>query len=429
MKFLFVHQNFPGQYLHLVQYLARTGQHEIVFLTQRRNASMPGVRVIHYQPKRAPAQATHRYLVSSEEGILNGQEVASVALQLKRSGFRPDVMLGHCGWGETLYLKDVFPTVPLLSYFEFFYHGEGADVGFNPPRAVSTDTAARVRTKNIINYLSLDASDHGHTPTRWQQSLYPALYRPKISVLHEGIDTDQVRPDPHARFRLPNGTELKAGDEVLTYVGRHLEPHRGFPEFMRALPAILAARPQAQVVIVGADGTSYGPPPRHGLTWRQVLKLELGRSVDWSRIHFVGRVAYPDFISILQISRVHVYLTVPFVLSWSMLEAMAAGCLLVGSRTAPVEEMIHHGRNGLLVDFSDKDALAETVIEHLADAQAGAMLRVRARDTIRKHYDVNGIALPAMCHLLQGLTDQPLPFRRLPPLAPGEFELRLSVSA
>ena len=404
MNILFVHQNFPGQYLHVARHLGATPGNRVMFITQRKDGTLAGVSTIAYKPQRGVTRHLHHYLHDTEAGVLNAQAVARIALDLKQSGFVPDLMVGHNGWGEIWYLKDVFPNSPLLGYFEFFYRFEGADVGFDPDETTIFDTAPRIRTKNLGNLIGLDAVDAGQCATRWQKSLYPQRYRSLLHVIHEGIDTEGVRPDDQARLPFPDaGIELAAGDEVVTYVARNLEPHRGFPVFMRSLPAMLARRPKARVLIVGGDETSYGPGPAKGKTYREQMLAELNGSLDLSRVHFLGKVPYSTFLKVLQVSRAHVYLTYPFVLSWSMLEAMAAGCLVVGSRTAPVEEVIRHGENGLLVDFFKPAEIAERVVEALEDPLAFADVRLRARHTVVENYDLKTICLPAQLKLLERL--------------------------
>jgi glycosyltransferase involved in cell wall biosynthesis len=292
--------------------------------------------------------------------------------------------------------------VPLIGYFEFFYRRFGADVGFDPSEKLIFDTGPRLRTKNLGNLLGLDAADLGQCPTQWQKSLYPEVYQPKLHVVHEGIDTHAVAPNPAAKLKLPHtGIELSPEDEVVTYVARNLEPYRGFETFMRSLPAILAKRPKAQVVIVGGDETSYGPGRPDRKTYRQAMLEEVGSSLDLRRVHFVGKVPYSTFLSILQVSSAHVYLTYPFVLSWSMLEAMSAGCLVIGSRTAPVEEVIRDGENGVLVDFFSPEAIAERVADALENRQAYARMRGNARRTIIERYDLGSICLPQQLGLLE----------------------------
>jgi len=407
VKVLLVHQNFPGQYLHLARYLGSVPGNQVIFITQRQDGEIPGVKKIIYRPRRTVGSQVHHYLRESEAAVLNAQEVARVAMDLRNSGFVPDVMLGHNGWGEIWYLRDIFPTTPLIGYFEFFYRLQGADVGFDPADPITPDTAPRLRTKNLGNLLALDTANLGQCPTHWQKSGYPKRYHSILHVIHEGIDTRTCAPDSNARLTLPDSAgELAAGDEVVTYVARNLEPYRGFPIFMRSLPAVLSSRPNAHVVIVGGDEVSYGTRLPEGKTFRQQMLNELGDSIDLSRVHFLGRVPYPTFIKVLQISRVHVYLTYPFVLSWSMLEAMAAGCLIVGSRTAPVQEVIRDCGNGLLVDFFSPAEIASRVIDALADRRAHDSMRRNARQTIIDDYDLRTVCLPAHLQLVTTLARQ-----------------------
>jgi glycosyltransferase involved in cell wall biosynthesis len=406
MKLLFVHQNFPGQYLHLARHMAAQPGHEVVCITQRKGMNLPGVRKVLYAPRRKGTPGIHHYLVGTESHLLNAQEVARCAMQLKREGFTPDVMIGHNGWGEIWFLKDVFQQAPLLGYFEFFYKLAGADMGFDPADVATVDSGPRIRTRNLGNLLGLDAVDAGQCPTQWQRSVYPAHAQPKLRVLHDGIDTNAARPDANATLDLPMldaqgrpvpgaTLQVKAGDEIVTYVARNLEPYRGFPTFMRSLPRLLSARPKARVVIVGGDDVSYGRPLPPGQSHRQLLMDELGDGFDRSRVHFLGRVPYANFLRLLQVSAAHVYLTYPFVLSWSMMEAMAAGCLVIGSDTPPVREMITHERNGLLVDFFSPEHLAEAVIKALADRAETVCMRLAARRFVVDRFDLESVCLPA----------------------------------
>jgi glycosyltransferase involved in cell wall biosynthesis len=404
VKVLCVHQNFPGQYLHLVRHLGVQSQHQVVFITQRQDVVLPGVKKMVYKPRRTITPQVHHYLRESEAAVLNAQEVARIALDLRKAGFIPDVMLGHNGWGEIWYLKDIFPEAPLIGYFEFFYRMQGADVGFDPADPVTPDTAPRLRTKNLGNLLALDTADLGQCPTEWQKSVYPRRYHPILNVIHEGIDTTIVKPDPGARLIIADKkAEFVAGEEIVTYVARNLEPYRGFPSFMRALPKVLQARPSARVLIVGGDEVSYGARLPKGETFRQRMLAELNGSLDLTRVHFLGKIPYAGFVKVLQVSRVHVYLTYPFVLSWSMLEAMAAGCLVVASRTQPVQEVIQHAANGLLVDFFSPDQIADRIIDALEDRRSFASLRQNARATIVDRYDLKSVCLPAHLRLLNML--------------------------
>jgi len=390
MKYLFVHQNMPGQYKHICQRLAADKDNTVVFITKREGIELPGVKKVLYKPHREPAESTHRYIREAERGILHAQEVARKAMALKAQGFVPDIVIGHPGWGETLYLKDVFPDTPLLNFFEFYYHSVGADVGFDPETQVTLDTHCRIRTKNIIQFMGLEAADAGMSPTYWQFQQYPPEYRYKLSVIHDGIDTSICAPDADAAIEIKNTdgatTTLRQGEEIVTFVVRNLEPYRGFPQFMRAAEIILKRRPKARIIIIGGDDVSYGRPLPEGQTYRKQMMEEV--DLDMSRVFFIGRVPYSTYLKVIKVSGVHVYLTFPFVLSWSMLEAMSAGCLLVASATPPVTEVIEDGVNGLLFDFFDHEAIAARVDEVLDHKDRMAAIRKKARQTVEQNYEL-----------------------------------------
>lgn len=386
MRILFVHQNMPAQYRHLAPALAAAG-HEVIFVTQRTGVSMPGVRTVTYPRPRVADEKTHHYVRLYENCVRAGQEVARVLLDLQRQALSPDVIVAHPGWGEVLFAKDIFPDVPLLNYCEFYYSGRGADIGYSQDDPATLDAMLRARARTAHLLLSLQWCDAGVSPTHWQKSTHPYPLRDKIEVIFDGIDTNAVKPDPRARFELPSGRVLTREDEVLTYVARNLEPYRGFPSFIRALPRILEARPNATVVVVGGDETSYGKGAPDGKSWREHMLAEV--PLDLSRVHFTGKLPYDRYLSLLQVSSLHLYLTVPFVLSWSCMEAMAAGCLMLGSATPPVEEVIAHGENGWLCDFNDPADIAEKAITMLADRAGLQHLHQVARETVLQRYELS----------------------------------------
>jgi glycosyltransferase involved in cell wall biosynthesis len=405
-RILFVHQNFPGQFGHVAQELARRG-HEVVALGILSRA-VPGVRALRYPIKPPEQPSTVEPVRDFETKVVRGLACAQAMNKLREEGFAPDVVVAHPGWGEALFCKDVFPAARLVLFAEFFYSAEGADFGFDPEFARDDLQARmRLRLRNSALLQALHGADGGYTPTRWQHAQLPAPYRSRFEVIFDGIDTAAARPDPGAWLALQKaGVRLAAGDEVLTFVNRNLEPYRGFHVFMRALPAILRARPQARVLMIGGNDVSYGSRPAGGGNWRQRLLAELGERhpKGWGqeRVHFLGRVPYRDYLRVLQVSRCHVYLTYPFVLSWSCVEAMSAGCTLVASRTAPVQEFVEHGREGLLVDFFDVEGLARQVIEVLTRPSDFAHLGPQARARVVEHYDLASRCLPALCELVLG---------------------------
>ena len=396
MKVLFVHQNFPGQFLHLAPELKRRG-HEVRALTDGGNTRPSPVEVLRYRhtPQPVDPAATRlgrNYTTMSDRGVT----VARAALQMRAQGYMPDVIFGHSGWGETLFLKEVWPEAKLIVYAEFYYKGRGADVGFDPefnPPHFDQVLIAQGRAAHLGQ--ALDHADAGLSPTLWQASTYPPSLRDRLTVIFDGVNTAILRPDPAAQITLPDGRTLRAGEEVLTFVNRNLEPYRGYHTFIRALPEVLAARPEAQVVIVGGNEVSYGAAPKQG-SWKEHFLSEVRDRLDLSRVHFVGKLPYPQFVALLQVSRAHAYLTYPFVLSWSMLEAMAAGAHVVASSTAPVTEVIEDGVNGTLVDFFDVPGWSRALTGALAGPERYAPRRHAARATVLERYDLHGICLPRM---------------------------------
>jgi len=393
MQILLIHQNFPGQYKHIAAALVARGD-EVTALCIENNPAPAGVKVYRYSPKRGNTPNIHPWIQDTETKVIRGEACFLAAKQLRDQGYVPDIICAHPGWGEALFIKEIWPQVPLLSYFEFYYHPHGADVGFDPEFPSSENDAPRLMAKNLANLMNLEQCDAGVSPTAWQKSTHPASFQHKIRVIHEGVDTEAIRPAADTTINLDGGIALRPGDEVVTFVNRNLEPYRGCHSFMRAIPEIQRCRPQARIVIVGGDGVSYGSQPPKGTTWKAHFLKEVADQIDLSRVHFVGTVPYNAFIGLLQVSACHVYLTYPFVLSWSMLEAMSAGCLVVGSSTQPVEEVIRHGENGLLVDFFRPGEIAEQVVQALASPGDFAAIRQRARQTIVDRYDLKRICLP-----------------------------------
>jgi glycosyltransferase involved in cell wall biosynthesis len=407
-RYLFIHPNFPGQFLHLANHLIRRNLGQVMGLGQRENvaaqaALVPGVQLLGYQLPRAAHPQTHHYLREMETHVLRAQAVLRICMAMKDRGLSPDVIVAHAGWGDTLFLREIFPKARLAGYFEYYRRTQGADIGFDPEFPLSIDNRLEVRMKNITHLLAWEDCDVAWSPTRWQASLFPAAQRGNLKVQHEGVDTRRVAPDPGASLTLPDGKVVRAGEEVLTLVNRNMEPYRGFHIFMRALPEILRRRPQALVLIVGSeDDVAYGNRGASGESWKTVMLRELGDRLDASRVVFMGKLPYENYLRVLQVSRAHVYLTYPYILSWSLLEAMACGCTVIGSHTPPVAEFITEGETGLLVDFFDVPGLANRVCEVLAAPHEFCKLREGARRKIVEEYDLEKVCLPALTRLICG---------------------------
>lgn len=386
MRILFLHPNFPAQFRHLASALAKDPNNEVIFGTACKEGRITGVRKAIYPAPKSNAQISPnlRMFANSAE---TGNIVRRMTEQLKLRGFVPDIIMGHSGWGPTLFMKDVYPDAELICYVEWFYHAYGADLHFDPDDMLTGEEIARLRIKNAAFLIDLYSCDRALTPTHWQHQQFPKEFHSKISVMHDGIDTNYFQPEPDAKLVLPDiGLDLSGVSEIVTYATRGMEPYRGFPQFMEAASILQKRRPNCHIVVVGKDRVAYGPQRRDGKTYKQEMleKLEFDRD----RLHFTGHLTYRDYRQVLRASSAHIYLSYPFVLSWSMMEAMAVGCAVVASKTPPVEELITDGENGLLVDFFSPVEFADRVESVLDDPHRRQDLRTKARQTILDHYDL-----------------------------------------
>lgn len=410
MNILFIHHNFPGQFKFLAPALAADSQYTVVAMTmQKVNTSYwQGVRLIGYANKRGSTEEMHPWVKDFETKVIRGEACMRAARALKEEGFVPDIIIAHPGWGESLFLKDVWPKARLGIYCEFFYHATGADVGFDPEFPVNNlDEGSRLRLRNLNYLLHFEVADAGIAPTHWQASTFPESFKSNISVIHDGIDTQVLVPNPNASITLNSSMTLSNQDEIITFVNRNLEPYRGYHIFMRALPELLKRRPQARVLIVGGDGVSYGEKPKGDVSWKEIFAREVRpkiSDVDWARVHFLGNLPYKHFIPVLQISTVHVYLTYPFVLSWSLIEAMSIGCAIVASDTMPIREVIKDDDTGRRVDFFDVAGVTNAVCDLLDDSIARRRLGNNARGFAIANYDLKTVCLPQQLEWVQKLS-------------------------
>ena len=404
MKFLFIHQNFPAQYQHLILHLLERGGHDIVFISEANENAIPGVRRVLYRHEPGAPEGVHPAAIDLDRAMRRAEQVAAAAENLRKLGFVPDIVIGHHGWGELLNIPDVFPGVPVLGYYEFYYWSQGQDVSFDPEFPSDASQRPRIRAMNTINHLAYALGQAGQTPTQWQLGLYPDWMRPGIELLTEGARLDLCRPDPAARQQsLPLGEmTVEPGDRLITYVARNLEPYRGVHTMIRALPALMRARPDVKVVMVGGDNVSYGARCPNG-TWRQHFLKEIAGKYDPARLLMPGQVSYGTYLRLLQRSDAHVYLTYPFVASWSLREALASGCAVIGADVESVREFVTHGRNGLITPCLDPGALADTVLEVLENRKLSDKLRAGARRYAEKHLDMK-LHLAAYAKRIQQLT-------------------------
>lgn len=384
---LFVHTNFPGQFRDLAQTLVAAGV-PCAAIGSQSAPGVPGVIIGRYVLPRGSTPGIFPFATRAEADLIRGRAALDMARQLKDGGFDPEVIVGHTGWGETVFLKDTFPHARQICFSEFFYHGRGLDIDFDPDIEPATDDAILLGTsKNAVMALALTDADAIVSPTAFQASVLPDIFQPLVHRIHEGIDVETIRPGPAAPFALPDGRLIAPGTPVVTYANNNMEPLRGLHIVARALPRLLAEVPDAHVLIFGnAAGRPYGGHPPDGRTWREVFFD--GLAIDPERVHFLGKTGHDQLLAAMRLSTAHVYYSYPFVLSWSLVEAMASGCHIVASDTAPLRDAIEDGANGRLLPFFDVDALSRALIDACRNPDAAEGLRQAARATAIERFSV-----------------------------------------
>ena len=386
MRILFLHDNFPAQFGAFAQYLSQQGW-EAIFGTQRENVGLKNVKTFTYKPHRAPSAQTHRYIRSFERATLCGQAVARSLLALEKRKIRPDIVMAHSGWGPGLFVKDIWPGVSFAAYFEWFYRTDGADIAYlsgeGDDRGLDDVLTGQLRNAPILS--DLGNCDGAICPTQFQKNQFPKKFHDQLTVLHDGIDTEYFSPNDE-KSSLRKQFQLPSSAKVITYVARGMEPYRGFPEFIRGLEIIQQENVNAYAIVVGEDRVAYGRKLPPGESYKKKVLAEC--SLDKDRIIFTGLLSRDQYRNVLLLSDVHVYFTIPFVLSWSMLEAMSAGCAIVASETEPVLEIDRQRDNCLkLVDHLNIENVAATVLELLSDQAAAKKLGRNARQLILEKYD------------------------------------------
>ncbi len=425
-KVLFVHQNFPGQYKFLAAKLSSDNKYDVYSLSLNSpetlklfelNDKYPNVKHYKYSINKENVDGLNRLAIEFETKMLRAEAIALRAIELKKEGFIPDLIVAHPGWGEGFLLKEVWRDSKLLTYFEFYYNTMDSDVDFDLSEDNRPEYGFELRTKLVARNApflsSLSQSDAVVCPTQFQKKTAPKEYMDKINVIHDGIDTTILKPREDAIVTISKkneaskdddvSIELTKKDKVITFVNRNLEPYRGYHMFMRSLPKVLEKHPDAYILIVGGDGVSYGATPQKESYKDQYLNEVKDKLPNKNNIMFLGYIPYNVLLSVLDISSVHVYLTYPFVLSWSMLEAMSLECLVLGSKTPPVEEIIVNKKNGLLVDFFDTKSISSKIIDILDNPDSYKEIRKAARETIVKKYDLKSVCMPKHIEMIEDL--------------------------
>ncbi len=405
MNIVFIHNNFPAQFKHLATFFAKDSNNKVLFLVDniRADINIPGVTILHVKPNKKifpdNGEGLQHELIL-QKNVNSSKRYAKVLYKIRKEGFIPDIIYGHPGWGLELFVQDIFPESLYVCFFEWYYTKEADYTFVTRGKTRPPSDFINGRLRNLCQLNALANCDVGFTPTKFQQKQYPQIFHSKLNVLHDGIDIDYFSPKKNEKFKISQ-LDLSGAKEILTYATRGLEPYRGFPQFYHSLPKVLAARPDCHVVIVGNDQVNYGAKPKDGIGFREKLCNSL--PLEWSRVHFLDFLPYDDYRSLLRASSVHVYLTMPFVLSWSMLEAMSCGCLLVASETEPVCEIAKNNKNALLTDFWDHNKISETIIYALSNKKKLTSLQKAARNKITQEYDLKKVLPKCLSILLNAL--------------------------
>ncbi|MEM1364063.1 MAG: glycosyltransferase [Pseudomonadota bacterium] len=398
MHILFSHQNFPGQFGGLGKYLAENGW-SVTFVTAK--DPLPHTswcRLIQMKPHRGATERVHRFALNFEKAMINGQAFANACIKARAQGLNPDIVVAHSGWGSGTFAKSVWPECKFAAYVEWYYNWPPVDsTGLDDAKNLE-DGRARALARNAPVLVDMSEADLIFCPSLFQTAQFPENLRRDIVTLPDGVDCTVNVPQAGMRPPLPEGRSIPEGSEIVTYATRGMEPHRGFPEFMRAIAELQRSRPNLHVVIGGENRVAYGPKLPKGESWKKRMLDEL--DLDLERIHFTGLLPRPEYLRLLQSSDLHVYLTVPFVLSWSLIEAMSVGCALLASDTAPVREALRHGDTAELVDHTDPGALARALERLLNDPAKRDTYGQRARQAAIRRFDSNWI-YPARAQILE----------------------------
>jgi glycosyltransferase involved in cell wall biosynthesis len=331
--------------------------------------------------------------------------VAQLAAAWQAEGWTPSAIVATSAWGDALHLRQIWPEAALVVYPELWATPGSLGYGFDGRLGrVPVALQRSMDRQNLLALAALVACDAAVVPTRFQRDTFPAVFQPRLRVIHEGVNTLQACPDAEASLELMDGRVLRCGDPIVSYASRTLEPLRGLRTFMAALPALLRAHSTVQVVIAGdAQGSGYGAASSHPQGHAAALLEELGPQLDPKRVHFAGWMPHAQLLRLFQLTAVHVYYTYPYTLSWSLLEAMACAAAVVGSTPGPVEEVIRHGENGLLLPFAEPGLLAARLLELLLQPQRRRALGSAARRTVLSHYSLEASST-AYLSLLEELT-------------------------
>ena len=408
---IFIHQNFPAQYKHLAPLLAQNKNYDVHSMSLA-DFTSEGVDHHKYVLEAGNTKGIHPLAQEFEAKIIRANSLHKVAVEMKNDGIMADLIIAHPGWGESLFVKNVWPNAKVISYLEFFYYSNNADVDFDPEFKFDNQFLAnKLSARNAPIVLDLYQSDHVVTPTEFQASLAPETFRDKLTIIHEGIDTELLKRNDDIKIDI-NGNVLTNDNKIVLYIARNLEPYRGYHSFIRSIPGVLKNHPDAYILVVGGHDVSYGHKPPEGKNFSDIFFKEVKdnlnkkeRNIFEKQVLFLGWLDYEKLIKLMQICTTHVYLSYPFVLSWSLLESMSCESIIIGSNTKPVKEVIKHNKTGLLVDFFDYKEISNAISSVLSSPKGFEKIRKSARDLIIDKFDLHKVSIPKYLELIERALD------------------------
>ena len=256
MRVLFVHRNFPAHFGHIAAHLSRELGWECTFVSEVADADPSRITLVPYKPQGGATEHSHYFSRTFENAIAHAAGVHEACVSLSAT-FEPDLIVGHSGFGSTLLLSEVFPGVPIVNLFEYFYRPHDSDLDFRPDFPPLPEDILRSRARNAMIMLDLEQCTLGYAPTHFQRDLLPSAYAAKIDVVHDGIDTSFWRRQSDTRA-IREQLGIAESDRVVTYCARGLESMRGFDIFMRAARRVCEADERARFIVVGSDTVAYG---------------------------------------------------------------------------------------------------------------------------------------------------------------------------
>jgi glycosyltransferase involved in cell wall biosynthesis len=388
MHVLFVHQNYPAQFGQTARWLVSRMGWQCTFVSEEASGGDAGVQCVRYQVAGGATELSHYCSRTFENTVWRAYAVYEACKHELCSA--PDLVVGHSGLTSTLFLRNLFEC-PVINYFEYYYQRRNGDIDFRPEYPAGELDYLRVQTRNAMILLDLENCDAGYCPTAWQRSLFPKAFGSKLEVIFDGVDTQLWRRRADAPRRV-GGRRIPRHTRIVTYVSRGLESMRGFDIFMQVARRIYESYPDVVFLVIGSDGMYYGGDERFIQTPSFKEHVLSQGDFDLRKFHFTGWIPAEELAALLSLSDLHIYLTVPFVLSWSLFDALACGCVVLASATAPVREVLRDQENGLLADFYDVDTLASRAIDVLRDPAAFRPLAEAGAAMIRREFCLDGCA-------------------------------------